>query len=332
MPNLGRLVPKAPSGHLKTLSPPLSPLIWTTMMTGQQPARARHPRLRAVRSGHRQEGTDYQQRAPRARALEHGDRGRQRVLRCSACGRRSRPRRSTAVVSDRLFTFLYKEVAAAARCGLSGGPRSLGARRPGAPERDVDFAALHAYLPWLTEAEYAKVADSDDPYAQPVSALRRMLVETPVYERSACSGAASAPDLAIVYLQSTDTIGHVFAPYAPPKQAESRRGLRALQRRARAFLPRVDRALGEYRTPPATAGAVLMLASDHGFFWGDGRPTKLSSVAPRHRRQVAPQQGMYLLWGKGIAAEPGHDAQGDVRRWRPPCSRSPGFRRAAAER
>ena len=32
------------------------------------------------------------------------------------------------------------------------------------------------------------------------------------------AGADAAPDLTLVYLQGTDSIGHVFAPFAPPRQ------------------------------------------------------------------------------------------------------------------
>src|SRR5439155_12420191 len=37
MPNLGRLVAEGTSGQVTTLSPALSPLVWTTMMTGTSP-------------------------------------------------------------------------------------------------------------------------------------------------------------------------------------------------------------------------------------------------------------------------------------------------------
>src|SRR5262249_38920395 len=37
MPNLARLVKEGTSGVLETIRPPLSPLVWTTMMTGVSP-------------------------------------------------------------------------------------------------------------------------------------------------------------------------------------------------------------------------------------------------------------------------------------------------------
>src|SRR5262249_7463354 len=124
------------------------------------------------------------------------------------------------VVSDRLFTFLYKESAPPA--GVVYPPDREAWARDGLAraQQAADYDAVHAYLPWLTRAEYDKVADPDDPFSQPVSALRRMLVETNVYgELSLQWIREQHPDLTVVYLQSTDTVGHVFAPFAPPRQA-----------------------------------------------------------------------------------------------------------------
>ena len=62
-------------------------------------------------------------------------------------------------------------------------------------------------------------ARNADPYAHPVTALRRILIETELYHRLATDWIAKErPDLAVVYLQGTDSIGHVFAPFAPPRQ------------------------------------------------------------------------------------------------------------------
>src|SRR5437763_14892097 len=37
MPNLARLVHEGTSGIVETIDPPLSPIVWTTMMTGASP-------------------------------------------------------------------------------------------------------------------------------------------------------------------------------------------------------------------------------------------------------------------------------------------------------
>jgi len=50
-----------------------------------------------------------------------------------------------------------------------------------------------------------------------------------------------------------------------------------------------------------------MLASDHGFAWGDDRPPQLSSNAQATAAKWHHKQGIYLLWGPGIAPR-GRDA------------------------
>jgi Flp pilus assembly protein TadD len=314
MPNLGRLVAEGTSGHLKTLSPALSPLIWTTMMTGNSPLE--HGILDFVQfdpaSGQKEPITSSERRTPALWNM------------ATAAGKRSAvfglwatfPAEAIdgVVVSDRLFTFLYKESAPPQGVVFPADREAWARDGLARAERDVNYAALHAYLPWLTESEYVKVADSDDPYAQPVSALRRMLVETSVYgDLSLQWIREQRPDIALVYFQSTDTVGHVFAPYSPPKQASiTPQDFERYSAVPERFFHALDERIGQYRDAAAAAGGVLMLASDHGFFWGDGRPTKLSSVATASAARWHAQQGMYLLWGKGVPAKPGHDAQGDV--------------------
>ena len=314
MPNLGRLVSEGTSGHLKTLSPALSPLIWTTMMTGNSPIE--HGILDFVQfdpaSGQKEPITSSERRTPALWNM------------ASAAGKRSAvfglwatfPAEAIdgLVVSDRLFTFLYKESAPPPGVVFPADREAWAREGLARAEREVNYGALRAYLPWLAESEYQRVADSDDPYSQPVSALRRMLIETTVYGDLSLQWIREQhPDVAIVYFQSTDTVGHVFAPYAPPKQAsiapqEFERYSAVPER----FFRALDERIGQYRDAAAAAGGVLMLASDHGFYWGEGRPAKLSSVATASAAKWHAPQGMYLLWGKGVPARPGHEAQGDV--------------------
>ena len=78
---------------------------------------------------------------------------------------------------------------------------------------------MKTLLPWLTELEYLEAAKAVDPYSHPVSALRRILVETRIYDTLGRDWfTREHPDLLLVYIQGTDSIGHVFAPYAPPHQ------------------------------------------------------------------------------------------------------------------
>jgi len=314
MPNLARLVHEGASGVLETIRPPLSPLVWTTMMTGVSPLD--HGILDFVQfdpqTGAKEPITSSVRRAPAIWNM------------ATAGGRKSAvfglwatyPAEPIGgiVVSDRLFTFLFKEDTTPQ--GVVSPPDREGWARDTLEraKRDVDFAALQPYLPWLTDAEYRQKAESDDPYAQPISALRRILIETRVYDELG-RGAfeRDRPDITIVYLQGTDTIGHVFAPFAPPKQAPiSQADFDRYSAVPERYFRAIDDRLGEYRKLAESAHARLMLASDHGFFWKEGRPSTLSSNATTTAAKWHRSEGMYVLWGPGIAPNAGHSARGSV--------------------
>ncbi len=137
-----------------------------------------------------------------------------------------------------------------------------------------------------------------------MSALRRILAETRTYHALATSWLArERPDLAVVYFQGTDTAGHVFAPLAPPRQEsvtpEDFERFSAVPER---YFAEVDRMLGDYRKLAEAAGAVLVIASDHGFRWREGRPARLPSAAAATAGKWHRDEGIYLLWGPGIEA------------------------------
>jgi tetratricopeptide (TPR) repeat protein len=75
------------------------------------------------------------------------------------------------------------------------------------------------------------------------------------------------------------------------------------------YFAEVDRLLGAWKKWAEERGAVLMIASDHGFLWGEGRPQGLENTAATaglwHR-----DEGIYLLKGPGI--ETGERGRGRV--------------------
>jgi Tfp pilus assembly protein PilF len=116
-----------------------------------------------------------------------------------------------------------------------------------------------------------------------------------------------------VYIQGTDSIGHVFAPYAPPRQpAIPEADYARYSEVPRKYFARIDRILGQYRQLAESTGSLLVLASDHGFTWGEGRPAELSSVANATAARWHRDNGIYLIWGKGVQASDGHGAHGSV--------------------
>jgi Flp pilus assembly protein TadD len=314
MPTLARLVREGQSGTLSTLHPPLSPLVWTSMLTGTSPLEHRIlDFLRVNPATHKREPITSDERQVPAIWNMVSAAGK-RVAGLGFWATYPAEPVNGLMVSDRLFTFLYSETAPPPGVVY---PRELqdwaidGLRRA---QSAGDYASIKAILPWLDRTQYDEAAAITDPYAHPVSALRRILIETEVYsDLGLRSFSEHAPDLLVVYIQGTDSIGHVFAPFAPPRQpsvsAEDFARYNGVPAR---YFALVDRLLEKYRALAESTGSVLMLGSDHGFTWSEGRPTGVSSVANATAARWHTENGIYLLWGKAIAASQGHSGQGSV--------------------
>ena len=314
MPNLQHLVETGTSGRLQTQPPALSPLVWTTMMTGVGPLD--HGILDFVQfhptTGLKEPIGSTQRRVPAIWNMVDAAGKTSSVFGLWA----TYPAESVhgLMVSDRLFTFLFKEQSPPEGIVFPATEEAWARDALTRAEAGTDYRALQAYLPWLSEAEYRQVAESDNPYGNPISALRRILVETSVYRTLSLDWIArQRPDLAVVYLQGTDTIGHVFAPYVPPQQPEvNARDYARYQRVPEQYFHALDAVIGEYAAIADRTGAVLMLASDHGFLWDEGRPTTLSSVATATAARWHASEGIYLVHGPGIPASLGHGATGGI--------------------
>ncbi|MCX6551437.1 MAG: alkaline phosphatase family protein [Acidobacteria bacterium] len=298
MPNLAQLVREGDAGQLATLHPPLSPIVWTSMMTGADPVR--HGVLDFVRlrpdTGDKEPITSSERKVPAIWNM------------ASAAGKRvavfglwaTYPAEPVngLMVSDRMFTFLYSEAAPPEGVVYPRDSEAWAREVEARVSRQTDLAAVKAYLPWLTPAEYASATSDVDPYSHPVAGLRRILLETRIYHELATDWIRTRkPDLAIVYFQGTDSIGHVFAPFAPPRQTSiSVEDYTRYSSVPRQYFHRIDEMLGDYRRLAEASGAALFIVSDHGFTWGEGRPTKLSSFANATAARWHRPNGIYLLW------------------------------------
>jgi tetratricopeptide (TPR) repeat protein len=312
MPNLAALARSGHTGTLRTINPPLSPLVWTTMMTGASPLD--HGIL------------DFTRRNPKTGALEpipSSERRRPAIWNMANDGNKSVavfglwatwPAEAVKglLVADRFSSFTSRDsLGQEPPSGTVYPPEQEAWAREtlGKTESAVGYDALHAYLPWLTSEDAEKGAADPDPYAHPVSALRRILIETRAYHALATDWLGrQKPDLAVVYFQGTDTLGHVFAPYAPPRQAAvSPQDFERYSRVPELYFAEIDRMLGDYRKLAEARGAVLMIASDHGFRWKEGRPAKLSSAAAATAGKWHREDGIYLLWGPDVQATASRD-------------------------
>ncbi|MEW5980731.1 MAG: alkaline phosphatase family protein [Acidobacteriota bacterium] len=305
MPNLARLVREGRSGVLRSIKPPLSPLVWTTMVTGTSPLR--HRILDFLRfnpeTGEREPITS-DERMEKAVWEMANDAGRDVAVLGLWATHPAEPVRGL-IVSDRLFAFLRREdVPPLVVHPPEEWTRLLDERAR--IDREVSLAALQAYLPWLTADDYERLEAGGNPYAHPVTMLRRILIETRLYHRLAVDWVRRRqPALSFVYFQGTDSIGHVFAAYAPPRQPEvTPDDFERYRHVAEAYFAEIDGLLGEYRALADESGSTLLVVSDHGFLWREGRPTHSDSLAGATAALWHREEGIYLVWGPGIEPDP----------------------------
>ncbi|HEV7767485.1 MAG TPA: alkaline phosphatase family protein [Thermoanaerobaculia bacterium] len=304
MPNLQSLVREGTAGDLLTEHPPLSPLLWSTMMTGASPLE--HEILDFTRfhpaTGRKEPITSDERKVPAVWNMAT-QAGKSSAVFGLWATYPAEPVRGL-VVSDRFFTFLFSE-SAPPKGTVYPPAREPWARKVLADvETEIDYARVAKYLPWLSREEFDQRRTVSDPYSHPVSALRRILVETTVYDRLAKQYLGERlPDVTILYIQGTDSVGHVFAPYTAPQQPHiSEDDFARYSQVPAQYFREIDRLLGDYKALAQKHGARLMIASDHGFHWFDDRPTELSSFAASTAAKWHRKAGVYLLWGNGIAA------------------------------
>ncbi|MEO8276248.1 MAG: alkaline phosphatase family protein [Thermoanaerobaculia bacterium] len=310
LPNLARLERSGSGGTLLTQQPPLSPLVWTTMMTGRSPLE--HRILDFVHfdraTGRREPITSDERQVPAVWNLAGSADRDVAIFGLWA----TFPAESVRglLVSDRFIAARDSIPGAVFPPGESAWAE--GVRRTA--RASVDLPTLATVLPDVSPAEWSAAGESQDPFAAPVSGLRQVLTQTEIVRRMATEWlAAHRPRLSVVYFEGTDTIGHLFAPFVPPALASVPAGESARFRDVpERYFARVDAMLGEFAQIAERTGAVLMIASDHGFEWGADRPTTLSSVASATAAQWHRKEGIYLLVGPGIPAAPGHRGRGDV--------------------
>lgn len=300
MPNLGRLVKEGRSGILKTFQPPLSPLIWTTMMTGVSPLQ--HRILDFTRFNPKtgvREPITSDERLEKAVWEMANDHGREVAVLGMWATHPAEPVRGL-MISERLFAILKNEQTPPGVVHPAAEQPRVVAERTKL-EGEVGLGALQAYLPWLTKEEFEYLEGGGDPYLHPVTMLRRILIETRLYHRLTLDWVRRrAPHLTVVYLEGTDTIGHVFAAFAPPQQpGVDPKDFQRYQSVPRDYFKEIDRMLGDYRALAEEAGAALLIVSDHGFLWHDGRPQS-SGIAGATAALWHREEGLYVLWGKGV--------------------------------
>jgi predicted AlkP superfamily phosphohydrolase/phosphomutase/Flp pilus assembly protein TadD len=303
MPNLARVIARGASAAEDVPAPLISPVVWTTIATGVppevhgvldflEPDPAGGP-PRPISSRARKATALWEMAAAAGRSSA--------VIGWWATFPAVAPR-GGAVFSDRLteqLLGLQSDVP-----GLADPPEAAArARRLAVRAADVTSEMLAPIL-HVTPGELAQAQEGKSGWDEPIGGLAKLWAATLTVERLTDSELERGTDVVLAYLEGTDTVGHLFAPFRSPAMP----GVDpALARRFAGVSDRyhevVDVWIGRV-VASLEAGDTLVIVSDHGFAWGSDRPrvaagTHTATAVLWHR-----PQGVFIAAGPAVRRNP----------------------------
>lgn len=299
MPNWKRLTAQGYSARLKSFMPILSPVVWTTIATGVTP------------DVHRV--LDFQEVDP-ASGQKVPISGRSRAVPAvwnvaAASGRSvgvvgwwaTHPAEEVSgfFVSDHASPIMFEGLP---RAGVAY-PSSLspGVEQIVARDGAVANAELARFLD-VPEAEIRRARESGAGLENPIVALGRIVGSTRIQQRIGRDlYDKNLPELMMLYFEGTDSIGHVFSPYVPPKMScVSEEDFARYRRVVDEYYALMDRVLGQWMRRADEDGATLIVNSDHGFKWGVERPCERSSLNPATAAFWHRMDGVFAAYGARV--------------------------------
>ncbi len=299
MPNWTRLVAEGFTADLESFFPVLSPILWTTAATGVGPDvhRVLDFQESDPKTGAKLPVSGFSRAVPAVWNLA-SDAGR-KVGVVGWWATHPAEEVNGFFVSDRASPLLFSDLP---RAGVAY-PASLA---PGVEQvigRDgvVSDAEVARFMA-VPAAEIASARASGAGMENPIVALAKIVSATRVNHRMARDlYDRNLPDLMVLYLQGTDEIGHVFAPYVPPRlDCTSEADFARYQRTADVYYELVDRILGQWMRRAEEDGATLLVHSDHGFKWGDTRTCARSSANWATAAYWHRVNGVLAAWGARV--------------------------------
>jgi predicted AlkP superfamily phosphohydrolase/phosphomutase/Flp pilus assembly protein TadD len=301
MPNLKRLIEGGVSGRISTLQPILSPILWTSIVTGKRGDK--HGVLSFVEPTPDGQGIrPVSSHSRRAKALWN-------IL--SQLGRRSvvvnwfasHPAEAIqgAVVSNR---FSQSVLGLPATEESAFYPRDLA---PVMAKLRVTASQLtpRQMLPFFLE----KLPDDEDNRLHKLAHLFAQCAS--VHNAATYLAETEDWDFLAVYYDMIDHVGHDFAEYGPPRMEHvSEEDFKTYQHVIESTYRYHDTMLGRWLELIDKDTAVIVL-SDHGFYLGEGRPlaerARLSGERPKgvHMNPLIWHRahGVFVAHGPGIKSD-----------------------------
>jgi tetratricopeptide (TPR) repeat protein len=167
---------------------------------------------------------------------------------------------------------------------------------------DIGFDEVRSYAEIDRDSFDRAIEDarrSDNPYDNRINHLRKIIAVTHgVFNVGRWLLEQQPADLTVLYIEGTDTIGHRFAHFLPPKLAwVSQADFDAYSETMARYYEACDRSLAELMSI-APADTTWLVVTDHGFYTGRARP----SVPPDDFTLGAPQ--WHRMVGAFLASGP----------------------------
>jgi predicted AlkP superfamily phosphohydrolase/phosphomutase len=303
MPNWKRLAAEGYTARLQSYVPILSPVIWTTLATGVGPDVHRVLDFQEV-------DAETGQKVPIS--------GRSRAVPAiwnvaSASGLTvgvvgwwaTHPAEEVKgfFVTDHASPILFEGMpkqGVAYPASLSAGVEQIAAR-----EGQVTDDELARFVDVPVE-EIARARASGKGLEDPIIALARTIAATRVQSRIARElYDRNLPDLMMLYLEGTDVVGHVFAPYVAPKmECVSEADFARYNHAVDEYYALVDWLIGQWMRRAEEDQATLIVNSDHGFKWGTDRSCERGSLNPATAGFWHRLDGVFAAWGARVTRRP----------------------------
>ena len=181
------------------------------------------------------------------------------------------------------------------------------------PERIPEFAALRdravGETDWrairhfmnVSEAAFDRAVADNQGMEDPIDGMRRIVSATRTYMGSGMVLAEEQPDLLMVYLEGTDTIGHLLASYMPPPTLDIDPAEASVYAAAvPTYFEVTDRWIGRYLEACPLEEYAVIVVSDHGFKWSDDRPRGLSGTFGPTAPMWHADDAIYVVAGPGV--------------------------------
>jgi Tfp pilus assembly protein PilF len=303
MPNLARLAARGAPAVLEVPRPLISPVVWTTLATGQPPEV--HGVLDFLETdpsgGAPRPVTGASRKVPALWELAAAAGRSSAVIAWWATFPAQAPP-GGVVYSDRLTEQL---LGLSARTPFLADPPEADRIAAGLAVRAAEVTpAMLAPYAAVSDVELARVRSGAAGWDDPIGGLAKLVAATLTVERLTDHELGRGTEVVLSYLEGTDTVGHLFGAYRPPALPNADP---ALARRFGAVVDRYHAAVDAWVGRVVAAlgpDDTVVIVSDHGFTWGADRPRVPSGAHTPTAVYWHREEGLFLAAGAGVAPSP----------------------------